>query len=164
MKGIAVGRDFLEDTQLNDGISNEPDSNLTVQQTSELTGLSEHNLRYYERVGLIKPVSRQSGSRHRRYSKDDLSRIQSLTCLRMVGMSLEEMRHYFKIAESGPAAAAELQEILSKQRLVLEKRMREMEKSMEYLEHKIEYWKAVELGDTAKADEMRELTHQLVKK
>jgi MerR-like DNA binding protein len=36
----------------------------TVQQAAQLTGLSEHTLRYYERVGLLPPVRRQDSSRH----------------------------------------------------------------------------------------------------
>jgi hypothetical protein len=31
----------------------------SVQQAAALTGLSEHTLRYYERIGLIEPVHRQ---------------------------------------------------------------------------------------------------------
>jgi hypothetical protein len=33
---------------------------LTVREASELTGLSAHTLRYYERIGLIEPVARNS--------------------------------------------------------------------------------------------------------
>jgi DNA-binding transcriptional MerR regulator len=38
---------------------------LTIQQVANLTGLGEHTLRYYEREGLLNPVSRSS-SGHRR--------------------------------------------------------------------------------------------------
>jgi MerR HTH family regulatory protein len=54
----------------------------TVQQAAQLTGLSEHTLRYYERVGLLPPVRRQNSSRHRRYSVADISIIETLACLR----------------------------------------------------------------------------------
>jgi hypothetical protein len=35
-----------------------PTELLTVQQAAEQTGLSEHTLRYFERVGLLLPVDR----------------------------------------------------------------------------------------------------------
>lgn len=111
MKDLAIGNGISEGKK-NDLIS-DFEISLTVQQTSELTGLSEHNLRYYERVGLLNPVSRETNSRHRRYSAVDISRIQSLACLRLVGMSLEDMRRYFEKAENGKTAAPELREILS---------------------------------------------------
>jgi DNA-binding transcriptional MerR regulator len=34
------------------------DNTLIIQQVAEATGLSEHTRRYYERVGLIHPISR----------------------------------------------------------------------------------------------------------
>src|SRR5437763_879054 len=34
----------------------------TVQQAAALTGLSEHTLRYYERIGLIQPVAEPAAS------------------------------------------------------------------------------------------------------
>jgi MerR family transcriptional regulator, aldehyde-responsive regulator len=43
-----------------------PAGDLTIQQVSRLTGLSEWTLRYYEKVGLIDAVARDESSRHRR--------------------------------------------------------------------------------------------------
>ncbi len=50
------------------------ETELTVQQVSEKTGLSEHTLRYYERIGLITPIHRASNG-HRRYSEEDVEGI-----------------------------------------------------------------------------------------
>ena len=49
----------------------------TVQQAAALTGLSEHTLRYYERIGLIQPVARQESSGHRRYGPADLAKLET---------------------------------------------------------------------------------------
>ena len=38
---------------------------LTVLETAERTGLSEHTLRYYERAGLLTAVRRDGSSGHR---------------------------------------------------------------------------------------------------
>jgi DNA-binding transcriptional MerR regulator len=37
-------------------------ASLTIQQTAEASGLSVHTLRYYERIGLIKPIPRRSNA------------------------------------------------------------------------------------------------------
>ena len=58
---------------------------LTVQETAERTGLSEHTLRYYERAGLLRGVRRDDSSGHRRYSPEDVARISTLACLRATG-------------------------------------------------------------------------------
>ena len=62
-----------------------------------LTGPSEHDLRYYERVGLLEPVHRDPTSGYHRYSPGDLVRCETLTCLRAAGLSLDEMRRYFEL-------------------------------------------------------------------
>jgi MerR family transcriptional regulator, aldehyde-responsive regulator len=130
----------------------------TVQQTAELTGLSEHTLRYYERVGLIDAVERQHSSKHRRYSANDLAKLQTLACLRAAGMPLDQMRRYFKLMAKGEESAPQLQELLKEQRAALQKKMEQMNRTLDYVEHKIAYWKAIEEDDREKSEAiLREL-------
>lgn len=119
----------------------------TVQETAELTGLSEHTLRYYERIGLITPVRRASGSRHRRYTAIDLARIEALACLRLVGMPIEDMRRYSELSFEDPKNASELLEILKKQRKVLEDRRSQIEDTIRYVDMKTGYLAAIASGD-----------------
>lgn len=65
----------------------EPENNLTIQQVAAATGLTEHTLRYYERIGLIHPIVR-AGSGHRRYCERDIWWIEFLMKLRNTGMSI----------------------------------------------------------------------------
>lgn len=116
MKRRANGDQYLAEEILGGGGFRE----YTVQETAEITGLSEHTLRYYERIGLITPVRRASGSRHRRYTAIDLARIESLACLRMVGMPIEDMRRYGELSFEDPKNAPELLKLLKKQRKALE--------------------------------------------
>ena len=124
---------------------------LTVQETAELTGLSEHTLRYYERAGLLTGVRRDGSSGHRRYSADDVARGSTLACLRATGMPLEQMRRYFALASRGRNAAEEVRALLEDQREALEERMAAMQGHLDYVRRKIEYWKALEAGDEARA-------------
>jgi len=119
----------------------------TVQETAELTGLSEHTLRYYERIGLITPVRRASGSRHRRYSTIDLGRIEALACLRMVGMPIEDMRRYGELAFEDARNAPELLRIMKKQRKVLEDRRNQIEETIRYVDLKTKFLLAIASGD-----------------
>ena len=74
---------------------------LTIQDVSRRSGLSEPTLRYYEEVGLIGPVARDSSSGHRRYRDEDLDTLQALACLRAMGVGIEDMRTYQANRESG---------------------------------------------------------------
>jgi len=137
----------------------EVEEGLTVRQTAERTGLSEHTLRYYERAGLLRPVRRHDSSGHRRYSADDVARIATLACLRATGLPLDQMRRYFTLAGRGAAAAPELRALLEEQQVVLEDRLEQMRRHLNYVERKIAYWRAVEAQDDREAAAIaRELT------
>jgi len=67
---------------------------------SDATGVPAHTLRYYERVGLIRPVARSSGSQ-RRYSAADVEWVRFLLRLRETGMPIARMREYAVLREKG---------------------------------------------------------------
>lgn len=127
----------------------------TVQQAAELTGLSEHTLRYYERVGLVQPVQRQNSSGHRRYSAADITKLQTLACLRAAGMSLDGMRRYEELLQEGDAAASRQRALFEEQQRILKEQMERMQSNLHYVELKIAYWRAVEAGDKATAADLR---------
>lgn len=64
-------------------------TDFTIQQVAALTHLSEHTLRYYERIGLLDPIYRAS-SGHRRYSTHDIGWIEFLIRLRTTGMPISK--------------------------------------------------------------------------
>ena len=128
----------------------------TVRQAAEITGLSEHTLRYYERARLLQPVRRQDSSRHRRYSAEDIARLRTLACLRATGMPLDQMRQYFELIAQGQTAAPLQHAMLLAQRRVLEDRLKELQGHLEYLDRKIDYWGAVQAGDDRRASEILE--------
>lgn len=47
---------MLHNAQLN--------ANLTIKQMAALSGVSEYTLRYYEKIGLTKPIPRDGSSGH----------------------------------------------------------------------------------------------------
>src|SRR5215472_4466976 len=100
----------------------ETETELSIQQVAELTGLSIDTLRYYERIGLIEPVSRAS-SGHRRYRQKDLDWIGLLINLRETGMPLAEMLHFAELRRLGDATASERLQLLEQHQHALEQRM-----------------------------------------
>jgi DNA-binding transcriptional MerR regulator len=73
---------------------------LSISEVAERSGLSAHTLRYWERAGLLEPVSR-NGSGHRRYAEEDLERIKFLTKLRATGMPIRQVRRYAELLKGG---------------------------------------------------------------
>lgn len=93
---------------------------LTIQQAAEQTGLSEHTLGYYERVGLLLPVDRAPNG-HRRYAPDHLRLLQFLLKLRATGMPIEQMKAYAALIREGDGNEGE------RLRLLLEHKQRVLE-------------------------------------
>lgn len=73
---------------------------LTVAQMSAATGMSSHTLRYYERAGLIRPITRNSANQ-RRYSAADVAWVEFLLRLRQTGMPIAQMREYAELRARG---------------------------------------------------------------
>jgi DNA-binding transcriptional MerR regulator len=143
-----------------------PMESYTVQQAAALTGLSEHTLRYYERIGLIKQVQQQETSGHRRYGPADLAKLETLACLRATGIPIDQMRRYFELRSDGAGrtnAAAGLQALLSAHLQELHRRMAALQQHMKYVERKIEYWRAVEAHDEQAAASIALYVHDLVR-
>lgn len=68
----------------------------TPAQAAERTGFSLDTLRYYERIGLLNDIARNSAGR-RSYTDDDLAWLEILRCLRDTGMPIQQMRRYAEL-------------------------------------------------------------------
>jgi DNA-binding transcriptional MerR regulator len=120
-------------------------SALTIQQATVATGLTVHTLRYYERIGLIRPVPRR-GNGHRRYRADDMSWIAFLLRLRATGMSVEEMQGYARLRDVGEEAAsvAERKRMLEAHADHVEAEVLVLTETLAYLRHKISLYDQME--------------------
>jgi DNA-binding transcriptional MerR regulator len=65
----------------------------TIREVAEITGFSPDTLRYYEKIGLLKPPQRGSGGVCA-YSEDNIHLLTSLNCLKKTGLSLEEIKEF----------------------------------------------------------------------
>jgi DNA-binding transcriptional MerR regulator len=148
---------MLSDTEM------KTSSHFTLQEVVQRSGLSEHTLRYYERIGLLDRVERDKSSSHRRYTVEDVQKIETLACLRTTGMSIEDMRTYFALLKDGKAAADQQLALFDAQRKALEQELAQKQEHLRYLEHKVAFWQAVQRGDDAKAQEIGQIASGLAK-
>jgi len=109
---------------------------LTVKEASEFTGLTAHTLRYYERIGLIQPVARNTGG-HRRYAQTDLEHLKFLHCLRDSGMSIQGMQQYATLASQGRVTLDSRLELLESHKREVQARIRELEDKLGIIDAKI---------------------------
>jgi MerR family transcriptional regulator, copper efflux regulator len=122
---------------------------LTIQDVSRRSGLSGPTLRYYEEVGLIGPIARDSKSGHRRYREEEVDALQALACLRAMGVGIEEMRTYQANRALGNLRAGEQRDLLLRHAQRVEAEIETLHIHLDYLRAKAALWDARDGSDTS---------------
>jgi MerR family transcriptional regulator, copper efflux regulator len=136
---------------------------MTIQEVSRRSGLSEPTLRYYEEVGLIGPVDRDTRSGHRRYGDKDVDVLQVLACLRALGMGIEDMRTYqANRGRGGTAVAAEQRDLLLRHAERIAAEIAALHTRLDYLREKAALWDARAHGDAAAEATAQQRVHAAI--
>lgn len=110
---------------------------MNIKKVSELTGVSADTIRYYERIGLIPPVTRnQSGVRN--FSDRDISVLEFVRYFRGAGVSVESLIDYIGLVEQGDSTIGARLAILEEEREKLEERVSKLQAALDRLNHKID--------------------------
>jgi MerR family transcriptional regulator/heat shock protein HspR len=78
----------------------------SISVAAELAGLHPQTLRIYEREGLIDPARSAGGTR--RYSRNDIGRLQEICALTADGLNLAGIRRILELQEETRQLRAEL--------------------------------------------------------
>lgn len=81
----------------------------SISVASELSGVDPQMLRTYEQRGLVTPF--RTGGGTRRYSRDDIDRISTITSLLAQGLNLAGIGQVLKLRAHSDRLAAELGEL-----------------------------------------------------
>lgn len=115
----------------------------SIKEMAEITGLSQDTLRFYEKEGIISPVTRLPNG-HRSYQEYDRNWLDFILCLRSTGMSYSEILRYKDLMEEGDDTLLQRREILITHRENLLKSMEEQQKALEAINWKIEHYYKLE--------------------
>lgn len=114
----------------------------SIAKVAEASGLSVPTLRFYEQEGLIPPVPRD-GAGNRMYGEQELTRINTIRCLRAAGLTLPHMKRYFALADEGEDSIRVRREIMLSTRERLIQQQQELKRCLRYLGMKIEHYDAI---------------------
>lgn len=119
---------------------------MTIKEVSKKFHVSQDTLRYYERVGMIPPVTR-TASGIRDYQANDLNWVELAICMRSAGLPVEAMIEYVKLAQEGDSTIPARLQLLEDQREGLLEQREKIDATLKRLNYKIERYKiAVETG------------------
>ena len=134
---------------------------MKIAEVSEQYGISSDTLRYYERIGLIRPVNRNA-SGIRDYNEIDLRRVEFIKCMRSAGLPIEVLIEYVGLVQQGDQTIEARKEILKEQRELLAGRMKEMQKTLELLDHKIELYENAVLTKEQAMLQMEDMVPEII--
>lgn len=78
----------------------------SISVAAELAGLHPQTLRIYEREGLLQPIRSQGGTR--RYSRNDVLRLQEICALTGEGLNMAGIRRVLQLQEETRTLQAEI--------------------------------------------------------
>ncbi|MGH4122118.1 MAG: MerR family transcriptional regulator [Clostridium sp.] len=121
-------------------------TNFSIGEISKLQNLSVQTLRYYEKVGLIKPSYINEKSRYRYYSAKHLVILDLIKQCKAMGLSLEEIKELIENYTSFDS----ILNIISKQKKMIDARIKELsivKNNISFLEQRIKESLEEGIGD-----------------
>jgi DNA-binding transcriptional MerR regulator len=111
----------------------------TISEVAQVTGLTAHTLRWYERIGLMPHVDR-SHTGQRRFRNQDLDWLAFVGKLRLTGMPVADMVRYAELVREGEHTFEARQELLEATRRDVRARIAELQDTLAVLDYKIDVY------------------------
>ncbi|KXT85241.1 transcriptional regulator, MerR family [Streptococcus sp. DD11] len=110
---------------------------MNIKKVSERTGISADTIRYYERIGLIPPVTRNAAG-IRDFSQHEIEVLEFVRLFKTAGMSVESLIDYIKLLDKGDESIPARLSILQDEKDKLEGRLATLQAALNRLNYKIE--------------------------
>lgn len=117
----------------------------SMKQTCQQTNLTYETLKYYCNEGLVPNVKRDENNR-RVFDEKDIAWINSLSCLKNCGMTINEMKEYLELSLQGEVTIPERKIILDKKRESLLEELKRIQDSIDYIDWKQNFYDDVLSG------------------
>jgi len=114
----------------------------SIRLASELTGLTEDTIRYYEKIGLL-PYAERKTNGHRVYNREQIQGIIFLTRLKATGMTLAEMKYYRELSKQGNTTIVARTSILEKHKQKIHSEISRLYETQKIIEYKIKHYSEI---------------------
>ncbi|MGT2946733.1 MerR family transcriptional regulator [Streptococcus chenjunshii] len=118
----------------------------TITEVSQKYNINANTLRYYERIGLLPRIPRQSNG-NRYFTEDLLKWLEMIICLRHSDISIERLLEYANLLRQGEGTLDARETLLRQQLELLYKKKQNLQRSIDRLEHKIALYKSGEIAE-----------------
>jgi Predicted transcriptional regulators len=112
---------------------------MNISEVSQKYNVSKDTLRYYEKIGLLKPIAKnKSGMRD--YTEKDCIRLEEVLFYRSADVSIEKLKMYIDLFEKGDSTLEQRRTILENYIIHLEEEQKRIGKLIEIIKGKIKLY------------------------
>lgn len=97
----------------------------TISQLAEIVGVPTTTVRYYERVGLLKPEDRSAGN-YRLYSDESLRRLKFIRAAQAVGFVLDDVKELLGRADQEPPPCRDVQALIEQRLADIDEKLKDL--------------------------------------
>lgn len=104
----------------------------TISEFAKLRNININSLRYYEKLGLLKPAIIDENNGYRYYSTEQVTLLNKIILCIQLGIPLKEMVEF--LDEDGNLQS---QKLLEQGRIIAQQRIQEMQNNLDYIEYSL---------------------------
>lgn len=106
---------------------------MNIGKASKRTGLPAKTIRYYEDIGLIRPLRDANG--YRAFREQDIHKLAFLGRARAMGFSIDDCRSLLALYEDESRASADVKQVALQQLAQIDRRLAELKEMRNTLAH-----------------------------
>ncbi|NRD78594.1 MerR family transcriptional regulator [Bacillus sp. BRMEA1] len=107
----------------------------SMKYVVEHLDVTANTLRYYEKEGLLKNISRNSGG-NRVYNDENIEVLNFIRALRLTGMPISEIKKYLELNELGDDTISQRKEMILQHKTKVQNKINENLKYLEVISYK----------------------------
>lgn len=109
---------------------------MNIGSVSARSGLSAKTIRYYEDIGLVKPLRDTNG--YRAFQEKELHKLTFLSRARALGFTIEDCRALLALYEDETRASADVKRIANEQLAQIDEKIKALKGMHDTLSHLVE--------------------------
>lgn len=123
----------------------------SIKEVAEMMGIASSTLRYYDSVGLLPNIKRESGKRV--FEDKDFKWLRVLNCMKKMNMPIAKIREYVELMQRGDDTLEERYQLILEQKRVIEAEIASLQECYQEFEYKEWYYQTAIQAGTEKVVE-----------
>jgi DNA-binding transcriptional MerR regulator len=113
---------------------------MKIKYFAEKLGVSQYTLRYYEKIGVLRPIKRlQNG--YREFGEADIKWMEFVLRLKNTGMPIKNIIKYADLRSEGDKTKIQRKELLEEHEKEIIHRINEQQVNLKKIREKIEFYR-----------------------